>query len=459
MISRENKQRAEELRKLLELEGFCKIQFYIQEQSGFEINVFMQAADRKIISEELSVFVEAWKNDRRYYTYANNLEIPEEIACRMKETDSLEKHAGQEEKQVVPWSGNICGEQQDSVKEQKSPYTEEMRCAEGVLKRAEHAALAHGADVVNECSCYQQRTATAIYYPDHQWMEDEGEYRYMGISCIAREDGDTAVAYCGAYGMWGKDFSPEALAKEAAVDAKDRLHSRVLSSGNYPVLLKNTVMAELLEAYLPIFYGSAMQEGMSRLSGREKTKIAAAWLDIVEDPKLDGGRETRTIDDEGTAVQKKYIVREGNFETALYHHTSARESGEKQSTGNGFKVDFRSEISTGVTNVEMRRSDGKGKTLEELMMTAGEGILVTGIDGTFAGINTRTGSFSLISKGIVIRNGKKAEAFSQVTIAGNFYDMLEQMREMGNDYAETSPSAAFVRAPSVYVGNLTVSGK
>ena len=218
-------------------------------------------------------------------------------------------------------------------------------------------------------------------------------------------------------------------------------------------------MAEILEAYLPIFYGDVMQDGMSRLKGQEKKKIASERIDLVEDPKLDGGRETRIIDDEGTVVQKKYIIREGIFETALYHNASAKEADGKQSTGNGFKSDFRSEIGTGVTNVEMRRSDGQGKSLEEMMRSVAEGILVTGIDGTFAGVDTRTGRFSLISKGIVIRHGKRAEAFSQVTISGNFYDMLEQILEIGNDPEDTPPAALSVRAPSVYVGNLTVSGK
>ena len=446
MISMENKQRAEELRRLLEWEGFCRIQFYLQEQYGYEVNVFSQETDRKSISQELRVFVEAWKNEQRYYTYANSLESPKEIVGRLKAPEQSEKSQDQEEEQIDPCM-------------QGSPYLEEIQCVEGSLKRAEHAALENGADVVNECACYHQRTETAIYRSDQQWFEDRGEYRYMGISAIAREDGDVATAYCGAYGKPGEDFSPEALAKKVAGEAKARLHSIVLSSGTYKVILKNEVMAEILEAYLPIFYGDVMQDGMSRLKGQEKKKIASERIDLVEDPKLDGGRETRIIDDEGTVVQKKYIIREGIFETALYHNASAKEADGKQSTGNGFKSDFRSEIGTGVTNVEMRRSDGQGKSSEEMMRSVAEGILVTGIDGTFAGVDTRTGRFSLISKGIVIRHGKKAEAFSQVTISGNFYDMLEQILEIGNDPEDTPPAALSVRAPSVYVGNLTVSGK
>ena len=102
MISMENKQRAEELRRLLEWEGFCRIQFYLQEQYGYEVNVFSQETDRKSISQELRVFVEAWKNKQRYYTYANSLESPKEIVGRLKAPEQSEKSQDQEEKQIDP---------------------------------------------------------------------------------------------------------------------------------------------------------------------------------------------------------------------------------------------------------------------------------------------------------------------------------------------------------------------
>ena len=86
------------------------------------------------------------------------------------------------------------------------------------------------------------------------------------------------------------------------------------------------------------------------------------------------------------------------------------------------------------------------------------GILVTDVDGVFAGINVMTGTFSLIVKGRKIENGQETDAFCQVTIAGNFFDMLGQIQGIANDYISTYPDCASVIAPSVYVGELAVSG-
>ena len=80
------------------------------------------------------------------------------------------------------------------------------------------------------------------------------------------------------------------------------------------------------------------------------------------------------------------------------------------------------------------------------------------VDGVFAGINVMTGTFSLIVKGRKIENGRETDAFCQVTIAGNFFDMLGQIQGIANDYISTYPDCASVIAPSVYVGELAVSG-
>ena len=80
------------------------------------------------------------------------------------------------------------------------------------------------------------------------------------------------------------------------------------------------------------------------------------------------------------------------------------------------------------------------------------------VDGVFAGINVMTGTFSLIVKGRKIENGQETDAFCQVTIAGNFFDMLGQIQGIANDYISTYPDCASVIAPSVYVGELAVSG-
>ena len=71
--------------------------------------------------------------------------------------------------------------------------------------------------------------------------------------------------------------------------------------------------------------------------------------------------------------------------------------------------------------------------MEQLCEKMGSGIIVTDLEGVFAGVNTINGSFSLLSKGMLVENGKPVKPFCEVTIAGNIYTMLEEIETLGDD--------------------------
>lgn len=72
------------------------------------------------------------------------------------------------------------------------------------------------------------------------------------------------------------DDSAKKLACETAKEARAGLDAEPIVSGQYPVILKNSVMAELLEAYIPAFYADRIKNERSALAGREGDKIASA---------------------------------------------------------------------------------------------------------------------------------------------------------------------------------------
>ena len=88
----------------------------------------------------------------------------------------------------------------------------------------------------------------------------------------------------------------------------------------------------------------------------------------------------------------------------------------------------------------------------------GEGLLITHVDGVFAGTDARTGKFSLIAGRRRIRAGKEAEPFREVTISGDFFELLRQVRQVGDEVFVTGAAAASVLVPDLMTGELTVSG-
>ena len=89
----------------------------------------------------------------------------------------------------------------------------------------------------------------------------------------------------------------------------------------------------------------------------------------------------------------------------------------------------------------------------------GDGLLITSVSGVFAGAKPNSGDFSLISSGYLVEGGRILRAVNQITIAGNFFDMLKQVNAIGNDEYWMIAANGNVRTPSLYVASLAISGK
>ena len=143
------------------------------------------------------------------------------------------------------------------------------------------------------------------------------------------------------------------------------------------------------------------------------------------------------------------------LKTWLHSWKSAKELND-QPTGNGFKRDYLEDVATGYTNLVLEPG---ADSLEAVLNQEGTGLYITECDGMFAGANVISGDFALISKGYLVENGKMGDAVSQITIAGNFFAMLNQIKAVANDSEAERFGNSTVTAPSVWVGELSVSGR
>lgn len=55
------------------------------------------------------------------------------------------------------------------------------------------------------------------------------------------------------------------------------------------------------------------------------------------------------------------------------------------------------------------------------------------MSGLHSGTNTVTGDFSVAAKGFHIENGKIASPVKQMTIAGNFFEFLHDIKETSSE--------------------------
>ena len=98
-------------------------------------------------------------------------------------------------------------------------------------------------------------------------------------------------------------------------------------------------------------------------------------------------------------------------------------------------------------------------SFSELLKQAGTAVMITFMKGAHAGANAVTGDFSLESKGYLIENGKIVRPVEEITVAGNFYQMMKDIVAVADDLqVNIEDGASCCGAPSVLVRGLAIAG-
>lgn len=242
------------------------------------------------------------------------------------------------------------------------------------------------------------------------------------------------------------------IAKQGVDEALSRIGGRSIPTGKYKAIINNEAMVSLLGTFSGIFNADSAQKGLSLLKDKEGEMIASDIVTIIDNPHLEKGLASTPFDDEGVATYKKEVVSNGKLVTLLYNLKTAHKAGVK-STGNGFKSSYSSTVGTDITNFYINKGN---KSIDELMKDVDEGVLITEFAGLHSGANAITGDFSLSSKGFYIENGKKSYPVEQITVAGNFFELLKIIEDIADDLKFPMTS---VGSPSVRVKELSIAGK
>lgn len=249
-----------------------------------------------------------------------------------------------------------------------------------------------------------------------------------------------------------EEIIPSEIAKMGIEEAMKKVNAKSIPSGKYKTIINNEAMVSILQAFWSVFDGDLAQKGISLLKNREGEIIASEKVNLIDNPHLKDGLASVGFDDEGVATFKKSIIENGELKTLLHNLKTANKAGIK-STGSGFKSSYASPVSVGPSNFYMEKGN---KKLDELIKEVGEGLLVTEFSGLHSGANSITGEFSLAARGFRIQGGELTDPVEQITVAGNFFELLKDVEEVCDDIK--FPMSSF-GSPSVLIKELSVAGE
>lgn len=233
-------------------------------------------------------------------------------------------------------------------------------------------------------------------------------------------DGDEVSAFDmefdGSVNLAGLKLEP--VARKLAENVIKSLGARPARSFTGTVLLApNAVQETLLGPIISAVNSNSVQKGMSRLAGKQGTRIASKILTIEDDGLLKAGLATSAFDREGQPHHKLAIIQEGVLASYLYNSYTARKEA-RQTTGHA-SGGYRSIPGIGPTNLLIK--PGKASKAE-LVRGIKEGILVTRFSGN---ANFVSGDLSgTVKGGFYIRNGKIVHPITNTMIAGNVFEAI-----------------------------------
>lgn len=429
--------------------GFTECELYMQSGKSFSVNIYNKDIEKYQNNSFKGVSFRGIFNNKMGYSYSEK--ISESVIDFLIKNAIENSYIISDKEEAFIYQGDKNYPSVNSYNEKINEITVNEKIE--MAKKMESACLNYSDLIKNTGGCTVANAEEEIFIANTKGVElfQKSNYMIAYIFAIAEKNGVTKEA--GEYwaGINIDNLDTENLGKKAAQKVISYLDAKSENLGTVPVVFLNKSFAEFFCQFISNFYAENVQKGFSLLKNKIGEKIANENITILDEPLLKDGLSSVSFDSEGVASFNKTVVENGILKMFLYNLKSA-EKDNTVSTGNGFKPSFKSPVSTSVTNFYIKPSN---VDFNEMISDIEKGILITELEGLHAGTNGISGDFSIASSGFLILNGKISSPVEQITIAGNFYNVLKNIKNVSSDLEFLQNS---VGSPSVYVEGINIAG-
>ena len=284
-------------------------------------------------------------------------------------------------------------------------------------------------------------------------MKENKSHIYAYAVAVAKEGNDTRTGIGLSTGDSFSSISYPNIADDAVNQALGMLGAKAIPSVKCPVIFENKAFASFLSQFTNHFSAEQVQKKLSGLVDKLETSIGSKYVNITDNPHIKEGLNSTVFDDEGVATYVKPLVKNGVLKTYLYNLQTA-EKDKVKSTGNAAKSSYKGSVEIAPINFCLEPSE---ISLSNLLKQNDYGVFITELQGLHAGINSISGDFSLQCHGYLIEKGDLTKPVSQITVSGNFFELLKDINGVANDFL-LSPLTVGCGSPSVSVSSLSISG-
>ncbi|MBQ4637339.1 MAG: TldD/PmbA family protein [Clostridia bacterium] len=433
--------------------GFEKAEVYAVSGESFAVSVFNGEIDAYNVNSSTGISFRGLYGGKMGYSYS---EIADDAACEMLINKAIEsaKSVENDDIEFIYDGGSEYADGSAAYNDSLNNVSAQQKI--DIAFALEKAAKACDKRVKTVAYNRVSTVSSSVVIKNTQGLDLKKNTNYFVI-VVGPVVEDNGLMYNGSAFKMGHDILSvdiDALAKDAVNDALAYIGAKQPKSGKYKAIMRNDVLCTFMQTFSSVFSAENAQKGLSLLAGKEGEKVASDIFTLRDEPMREGCIGISEFDDEGVPTVDKSIIENGVLKTLLHNLKTANKQGVKP-TGNGAKAGYKSPV--GISAVIMTVNPGE-KDLEGLAKDMGDGIIITDISGLHAGANAVSGDFSLLSKGFEVKDGVITGPLEQMTIAGNFFEVLKNIVAVGSDMY-TDIGSAMLIMPSVMISEIAVAGE
>jgi len=227
------------------------------------------------------------------------------------------------------------------------------------------------------------------------------------------------------------------------------LDGKPVPSKHYDVIFDTDCQPSVFGVFAMMFSGKAAKDGINPMRNKTGSVIADSRLTVYDHPLNADGFGYHLFDAEGTATEKTELIKSGCLQR-LIHNSATASYFDTETTGHASRGP-RSTLGVNLHQVEIAQGSEDLPTLH-----SGEYLELTDLTGLHSGSNAISGDFSFGASGYLCKDGERIQAVRGITVAGNFYEMLNKISMIGNQQHWNEGRSALM--PSIRFSDVAISG-
>ena len=296
---------------------------------------------------------------------------------------------------------------------------------------------------VRNCELQEVETSAEILNSNAMHCKCSKTLFTISAYCVAKAGKDEVAWFDWLWANNLRVIDARTFGRKIAEKTISLLHGKTINTGVYEGVLTPQAVCDLLGILTGSFLAENCYKEKTRLKDKVDSQCFSDKLRIMDSGLV--GMDAFSFDGEGVPSSETIVVEDGYFKGFLYdtyYGTKYR----VESTGNSIRSGVAEPPRCGTRGTYI--AGGTRDVADEIT----NGIIIEELMGTHTA-NPITGDFSLGAAGFICKNGER-NPFQGVIFSGNVFDVLNSVKEVGNDLKFYGASGA----PSLYVEGIKISG-